>query len=103
VGIELAPPPLTPEELAQLDKVVDEARAELLREGYAGPFSVDAFVYRLAEARLLHAPCEINARYTFGHVAHALAKRYGAVRLGFGDAPPGTTVLVDGAAWIASA
>jgi hypothetical protein len=103
VGISLAPPPLSPDESAQLDRVVDEARAELLREGYAGPFSVDAFVYRATdETRLLHAPCEINARYTFGHVAHALAKRYGATRLGFGEAPPGATVLIDGAAWIAT-
>ena len=100
VGIELAPPPLTPEEAAQLDKVVDEARAELQREGYDGPFSVDAFVY--GPRRNLHAPCEINARYTFGHVAHALAHRYGATRLGFGEAPAGVTVLVDGAAWIAT-
>jgi hypothetical protein len=154
VGISLAPPPLTPEESAQLDRVVDEARVELQRKGYEGPFSVDAFVYRayrvlaedtyetkfgdgyyptvastqldraaaeafvaaqptprpdtmpvvysIVETRQLHAPCEINARYTFGHVAHALAKRYGAVRLGFGEAPPGATVLVDGAAWIAT-
>jgi hypothetical protein len=154
VGISLAPPPLSPEESAQLDKVVDEARAELQREGYAGPFSVDAFVYRaypvlaketyesklddgdsptvasthldraaaeafiaaqpkpapdtmpieysIAETRLLHAPCEINARFTFGHVAHALAARYGAIRLGFGEVPPGATVLVDGGAWFAS-
>lgn len=98
VGIELTPPPLTADEAAQLDRVVDEAAKELAGEGYAGPFSVDAFVY--GPERKLHAPCEINARYTFGHVAHALADRCDATRLGFGDAPVGATVLVEGAAWI---
>jgi hypothetical protein len=166
VGIDLAPPPLSLDETAQLDGVVDEARAELLRERYAGPFSVDAFIYAayrvlaehmyerkfgdgyfptvvatfldraaaeafiaaqpsppaadmmptqpsppegtmpiiysIVEDRQLHAPCEINARYTFGHVAHALAARYGAIRLGFGEVPPGATVLVEGGAWLAS-
>lgn len=98
VGIELAGPPLTEEESSRLDRVVDEAGAELARAGYAGPFSIDSFVY--GPDRKLHAPCEINARYTFGHVTHALADRYGATRLGFGEPPVGATVLVEGAAWI---
>lgn len=98
VGIELARPPLSVDESAQLDRVVEEAGVELARANYAGPFSVDAFVY--GPERKLHAPCEINARYTFGHVAHALADRYGAKRLGFGKPPVGATVLVEGAAWI---
>jgi len=62
-------------------------------------------VYTLSEQRALHAPCEINARYTFGHVAHALAQRFGARRLGFGPPPDGARVVVDDAkapAWIAT-
>lgn len=98
VGIDLAPPPLLREEADRLEQVVIEAGAELAAAKYAGPFSVDAFVY--GPQRKLHAPCEINARNTFGHVMHALAARYGATRLGFGEPPPGATVLVDGAAWI---
>jgi hypothetical protein len=57
-------------------------------------------VHTLMIEHALHAPCEINARYTFGHVAHALHRRFGARVLGFGEPPPGARVLVEGGAWI---
>jgi len=100
-GIDLAPPPLTADESARVLEVARAAGARLARGGYAGPFSVDAFVYR---PRLLHALVEINARHTFGHVTRALAARYGGSRLGFGAPPQGARVLVDDpavTAWLA--
>jgi hypothetical protein len=158
VGIDLGPPALTASERTELDRVVGEAGRALHEVEYAGPFSVDAFVYTryvvmgedtyetqlgdgyhpfgaasfveraaatafiaahpapqdsttlpivytLAEQRALHAPCEINARYTFGHVAHALARRFGARTLGFGPPPEGARILVEdpkAPAWITS-
>jgi hypothetical protein len=69
----------------------------LVAAGYRGPFGVDAFVH----AGGLHPLCEINARFTFGHVAHALAQRRGAKTLGLGPhVPAGAIELVAGAAWI---
>ena len=87
-GIDLAPPALTPPQRAQLDRAVEASGNALAGLGYEGPFTVDAFVWGAGE---LHAPCEINARYSFGHVARAL----GASRLGFGPPPTGARVLVD--------
>ncbi len=40
--------------------------------GYRGPFGTDAFLYTDLKGRTaIHPMCEINARLTFGHVAHA--------------------------------
>ena len=97
-GIDLAPPALTGEERAQLATAVRAAGAMLAGLGYVGPYAVDAFAYRddASGARRFHPVCEINARYSFGWVARALAERVGANRLGLGaGAPPhGATVLV---------
>ena len=106
LGIDLAPPALEPHERAQLDALARAAGAALARLGYAGPFAIDAFAYRDGRARRFHPLCEINARYTFGWIARALAARLGARRLGFGPAPAGATALIapagDGVtAWIA--
>lgn len=93
-GIDLTEPPLSPAERAQLDRAVEASAAALHELGYTGPFTVDAF----AHTRGFHAPCEINARHSFGHVTRAL----GARRLGVGPPPPGATVLVataDVTAW----
>ena len=76
LGIDLATTGLLPAEetyLAEIAQVVSRALGDA---AYRGPFSVDAFVYRGPEGqRLLHPLCEINARFTFGHVAHALSTR----------------------------
>ncbi|MGE5186592.1 MAG: hypothetical protein ACM31C_31265 [Acidobacteriota bacterium] len=85
LGIDRRPPELAAEHRARLAEIVGACDAALARAGYAGPFTVDAFVHPGG----LHA-CELNARYTFGHVAHAL----GAGVLGFGPPPPGARVLV---------
>ncbi|HSN26889.1 MAG TPA: hypothetical protein VLT45_11400 [Kofleriaceae bacterium] len=90
VGIDLSPPSLTGLQHADLERAVEASGRALAELGYSGPFTVDAFVWG---ADRLHAPCEINARYSFGHVARAL----GGTRLGFGPAPPGAEVLVESA------
>ena len=108
LGIDLAPPPLEPAERALLAERVAAVGAALATINYAGPFAIDAFVYRdTTGARRLHAPVEINARYTFGWIARAYASRHGMTRLGLaGEPPPGARVLIapaaDGVtAWIA--
>ena len=81
--------------------VVDTAAAAaqaLGNAGYQGPFGIDGFVYRTREgARRLMPMCEINARLSFGLVAHALARAHGAawlrLRLGSGPVPAGPGVV----------
>ena len=96
LGIDLAPPPLTPPELSQLAQLVHAAGAALAATGYTGPFAVDAFAYVHEDGgRRFHPLCEINARLSFGWIARALAARLGATRLGFGPPPPGAAVLIE--------
>jgi hypothetical protein len=96
LGIELAPG--LDRELADSLCAVARAAAGRLaaQTGYRGRFAIDAFVYRSPEhsAPRLHPLCEINARHSFGWIAHALARRLGARRLGFEARPPGATVLI---------
>ena len=70
-------------------------REALRGAGYHGPFAIDAFAYRDGAARRFHPVCEINARYSFGWIAHALAARLGTTKLGFGRAPDGARLLLD--------
>ena len=93
-GIELAPD-LDPA-ITEAASATARAAAALVAEqtGYRGRFAVDAFVYRDGSAHLLHPLCEINARHSFGWIAHALGRRLGIRRLGFDPAPPGATVLI---------
>jgi hypothetical protein len=52
--------------------VVEGVASALRREGYAGPFGVDAWTYRRADGSTAFHPLgEINARMTFGLVAWA--------------------------------
>jgi len=98
LGIDLAAPPLEPAERVRFDAWVGDAGRALARAGYAGPFAVDGFVYREPEGgRGLHV-CEINARHSFGWIARALARSNAASRLGFGEPPPGATILIAPAA-----
>jgi hypothetical protein len=82
-GIDLASPRLEIAEHDQLLLVAERAGFALQQAGYRGPFGIDAFVYGTGYDRRLHPLCEINARYTFGHVARALGRRLGITRLGF--------------------
>ena len=92
-GIEL------PAEVPEID--VEGVAGALRREGYVGPFGIDAWSYKNAFNPL----GEINARMTFGLVAWALAERLGIdrLRLRFGaEAPSGAIPLLAGSpsAWI---
>jgi hypothetical protein len=98
LGIELSPR-LDPGVTEPLCAVARAAAARLAAQtGYRGRFAIDAFVYRdsrrPAGADALHPLCEINARHSFGWIAHALARRLGTRRLGFDAPPPGATVLI---------
>lgn len=81
---------LAPDERDAVVRAANGAAAALARAGYRGPFGIDGFVYRRAGARALQPMCEINARLSFGFVAHALAQRLGraALRLCVGTAIP---------------
>jgi hypothetical protein len=94
VGIELDAT-LLPEQHLALDHAIAAAGAAIARAGHVGPFAIDGFAYRVGGARRFHPLCEINARLTFGHVAHAYRARHGITRLGLaGAAPPGATLLI---------
>ncbi|HEX3481331.1 MAG TPA: hypothetical protein VHT91_40235 [Kofleriaceae bacterium] len=95
LGIELSPR-LDPGVAERLCAVARAAATRLAAQtGYRGPFAIDAFVHRDPESGdSLHPLCEINARYSFGWIAHALARRLGTRRLGFDAPPPGATVLI---------
>ncbi len=116
LGIELSPR-IDPGFAEPLCAVARAAATRLAAQtGYRGRFAIDAFVYRDpgrdpgrapvrdpqggprnapgSVAHLLHPLCEINARNSFGWIAHALARRLGARRLGFDTPPPGATVLI---------
>ena len=73
--------------------VADPAFVRAVRDQlpYAGPIAVDAFV--TTDGQL--CVCEINARFSFGWVARALARRHGITKLGFSAPPPGAHVLVE--------
>jgi hypothetical protein len=95
-GIEL------PAEMPKgMGKIVEGVAGALRREGYVGPFGIDAWSYD----NTFHPLGEINARMTFGLVAWALAERLGIERLAlrFGSvAPAGAIPLLAGnpSAWI---
>lgn len=96
VGIELAPVPAGIAD--ELTIIARHAARHLAARAYRGPFSVDAFTYRTPAGERLHPLCELNARHTFGWIAHHLARRMAIRRLGFDAAPPGATLLIAPAA-----
>ena len=61
---------------AFLDTMAKLVRDHLEQAGYEGPFSIDGFEYESVTGSCLLMPLgEINARRTFGMVAHALVNR----------------------------
>ncbi len=95
VGIDLALPPLADGDHDLVQRTAAHCGRWLLGRRYVGPFAIDSFVYRDDHGgHVLHALCELNARHTFGHVARALAARFGTRVLGFGAPPAGARVLV---------
>jgi hypothetical protein len=102
-GIAVDPdtPWLAPPERAAVTRAATEAARSLAQAGYRGPFGIDAFTFRTAAGTPgLQPICEINARLSFGFVAHALALRLGCARLrlrvdtGAPPAPPPETRIV---------
>lgn len=87
------------QEVAQTAAATMDAVARALAgDGYRGPFGIDGFAFRDARGVHIHPMCEINARLSFGFVAHALALAHPGttvhVRLGNGPVPawPGRIV-----------
>jgi hypothetical protein len=76
-GIRTAlPDSVTEEHRTRLRHITRAVGQELAQRGYAGPFGVDAFLHRDAQGQVrLHPLCEVNARQTFGALAHALVPR----------------------------
>ena len=94
-GIEL------PAEVPEMAEIVEGVAQALRREGYVGPFGIDAWSY----GNGFNPLGEINARMTFGLVAWALAERLGIERLAlrFGSKAPADAIpLLAGSpsAWI---
>lgn len=80
---------LTPDEARELASAGARASGVLAGAGYHGPFTVDAFAYRVGGERRFRPVCEINARLSFGVIARALGGT-----LGFGAAPPRARTLI---------
>jgi hypothetical protein len=73
-GIDITGGP-TGADAAVLTATADRVAHALREAGYRGPFGIDAFRWRDAAGAVhLHPLCEINARLTFAHVAHALGR-----------------------------
>ncbi|MEE2903142.1 MAG: hypothetical protein VYC39_12490 [Myxococcota bacterium] len=71
--------------------------ADALQKGnYIGPLGIDAFTYRGTDGRIhLHPVTEINARMTFGHVAHAYSEVFARpIELGFGESVPNEATII---------
>jgi hypothetical protein len=67
---------LSVQDRERFQEVVEGVASALRREGYAGPFGVDAWTYRRPDGSTAFHPLgEINARMTFGLVAWAEAGR----------------------------
>ena len=88
-GITTPAGEIPPEHVASAGRAAAFAGGWLQADGYAGPFGVDLILVRDPAGGTRLRRCEINARRTFGHVAHDLARRARPV-LGLGEAEPVT-------------
>ena len=69
---------ISAEDRERLVATTEAVAAALRREGYVGPFGIDAWRYRRSDGALVLNPLgEINARMTFGLVAWTAAGRTG--------------------------
>ncbi len=75
-GVVVSDPPPDLDAAAFLETLGTLVRDHLDQAGYEGPFGIDGFEYEgVTGAPLLMPLLEINARMTFGMVAHALVER----------------------------
>jgi hypothetical protein len=75
-GIRPGAGELTDGERRQAAEVASAVASRLATAGYRGPFGIDFWRHRDVTGRQrLHPLGEVNARLTFGFVAHALAER----------------------------
>ncbi len=75
-------PELGGDERERLEAALQAVGERLASAGYFGPFGVDAYRFRTPEGRACFRPLgEVNARMTFGLLAHVLAGRCGLGRL----------------------
>ncbi len=75
VTIEPEGPRLAGDFAAEALTTARQVGERLRRDGYRGPFAVDSFLYRNEAGRSrLNPLCEINARMSFGLLAHLLAE-----------------------------
>lgn len=98
-GVVISPDGPALDAPAYLHTIGDLVRDHLDGAGYRGPFGIDGWEYQsVTGTRMLMPLGEINARRTFGMVAHALAERVAprywgdaapAVALRFGAQPEG--------------
>ena len=66
----------TDDERRALESATHAVGKRVAEHGYRGPFGIDAWRYRDADGEThFHPLGEINARLTFGLVAHALVER----------------------------
>jgi hypothetical protein len=97
-GIDLDRDGLDTTERVVVEAVMSRVATALVDAGYRGPFGIDGYVYEgEAGERLLQPLSEINARYSFGHVARAFADLLGhgaSLRLGTGPVPEGALALL---------
>lgn len=79
-SIELATPEIPASMLSAVRAAAEAAGEALHARGHRGAYGIDGFVYRTPSGDAAIQPmCEINARLTFGHVAHA---KHGSVLTG---------------------
>jgi hypothetical protein len=101
VGIDLEPPPLAPAHAAAITGAATLVGERLAAAGFRGPFSIDAYTHRDRGGEIaVRALVEVNPRYSFGHVAHALGERLGVRHLDVGRAAPAGARAVAPGAWV---
>lgn len=97
-GIDLDDDGLRDDERDTVATVMERVARALADAGYRGPFGIDGYVYvGPGGERTLQPLSEINARYSFGHVARAWAERLGRrgrLHLGTGPIPASAAALL---------
>lgn len=102
-GVTLTAPAMTALQYQAIARTLVAGLAALHRQGYRGPFAADGFLWHTPMATTRNATdadadaqatlCEINARFSFGWVAHGAFARTGLRHLGLGRQAPADAQL----------